>query len=59
MGDANYLWNEFCKIAKGSSEITYQAIDNYQNVTGVTLTPVEVELMIDVELIRRKHGACQ
>lgn len=56
MGDAQYMWTDYCDIKKGCSEVTYATLDHYQDVTGVNLTPIEAGLMIDIDLIRRKNG---
>ena len=56
MDDATYMWQMYCEIKKGCDEVDYATLAHYQSVSGVTLTPIEAELMIDVDLIRRKHG---
>ena len=56
MGEAAYMWRIYSEIKKGCNEVTYSAIANFGNVTGQILTPIEAELMIDIDLVRRKHG---
>lgn len=50
-----YLWNEYCRIRKGCSCVDWQVLDSYCERSGVNLSPWESELMLDIDLIRRKH----
>ena len=56
LGDSRYIWNLYLEVKKGCDDVTYAALDHFQTVTGTILTPREAELMIEVDLMRRKHG---
>ncbi len=51
-----YLWELYADIKKGSDCVTWLDLDHYQNVTGSILSPWEASLMIDIDMVRRKHG---
>jgi len=51
-----YLWNDYCDIRKGCENISYLELQAYQNVSGNNLTPWEVSMMLELDLIRRQNG---
>jgi len=51
--DLEYLWLEYIDIRNGCENIGYVEIDAYQRVTGSTLIPWEIDLMIKLDSIRR------
>lgn len=51
-----YLWSLYIEIQKGSDSVGYLEIDAYKRLIGADLTPWQVSLMIEIDLIRRRHG---
>ncbi len=47
-----YLWNIYQNIRIGCKRVTYEVINSYQNITGITLTLWEIDIMIRMELLR-------
>jgi hypothetical protein len=54
--DVEIMWNEYLRVNKGCDRITYSEIASYQTVTGKTLTPWEIDLMLDIDILRRSDG---
>lgn len=51
-----YLWEAYFDVKKGCDCIEWLDLDHYQNVTGSILSPWEASLMIDIDMVRRRHG---
>lgn len=50
------LWELYIRLNKGSKDITYADIAAFQSLTDITLTPWEIDLMLDIDILRRKDG---
>lgn len=51
-----YLWTMYNSILKGCENITYNDIRSFEQVTGDKLSRWEANVMIDVDLMRRRHA---
>ncbi len=51
-----YLWQEYIDIRKGCDQLSYIVIDAYQDVMGYELSPFEIDLLLEVDLLRRTSG---
>lgn len=50
------MWELYIKLNKGSHELSYADIVAFQSLTDMRLTPWEVDLMLDIDIMRRKDG---
>jgi hypothetical protein len=51
-----YLWNLFMDIKRGCESLTFNDLDAYQRVTGITLNYWEASIMLDLENLRISNG---
>lgn len=51
--ELHYLWEMYNCILKGCDKIGYVEIESYQHVYDIKLSRFEIDLMIDVDLMRR------
>ena len=51
-----YLWNEYCEIKKGSSDLTWESVKAYKELSGVNFSPWEVSIMMQLDIERRTNG---
>lgn len=54
--DVAILWEKFIKLNKGCEQIGYVEIDAYQRITGNTLEHWEIDLVIEIDSMRRSNG---
>lgn len=54
--EASYVWQMYVDLRRGGEAVTYQALDAYQRVTGISLTPWEAETLIRIDTMRRSNG---
>lgn len=52
-GELHYVWDIYLNIRKGAESVDYNALNNYVNLTGDRLNSNEINLLLDVEYIRR------
>jgi hypothetical protein len=52
----DYLYNLYAEISKGAEKVGYRELHAYQEVTGEKLTLFEIGIILDIDLLRRKHG---
>jgi len=50
-----YIWDIYLLIRRGCEAVDYQVINSYVNVTGDKLTHREVDLLIEIEYLRRTN----
>jgi len=48
-----YVWDIYLSIRKGAETVDYNALNSYVNLTGDRLNSNEINLLLDVEYIRR------
>jgi len=54
--ELDYIWGIYIDLRKGCDNVGYVELDAYQRVTGLLLSLWEIELLLDVDLIRRSNG---
>ncbi len=54
--DVEIIWCKYLAIKKGCERIGYQELSAYTHITGDNLTPWEVDLLIDLDILRRSDG---
>jgi len=50
----SYIWETYASISKGCEQVTYQGIKAYCDLTGENITPWEVTMIIEIDLLRRR-----
>lgn len=50
------MWEKYLAIKKGCESIGYVEIDAYQRLTGAELEPWQVDLMLELDVVRRNNG---
>lgn len=51
-----YLWVMYNAILKGCEKVGFSELVDYQEIRGIKLDYWESELMIDIDLMRRKNA---
>lgn len=52
----SFAWEKYLKINKGCDSIGYESLESYMNTTGDYLSNWEIDLFIDLDIMRRKDG---
>jgi len=52
-----YIWNTYNQILNGCDKVTYLNIDAYSRLCKSDLSKNEVDILIEIELIRVKNNA--
>lgn len=52
-----YLWPLYTKILKGCERVGYLELAAFNQLSGENLTPHEVDLIIEIDVIRRNKNA--
>jgi len=47
-----YIWNLYTDIKKGCDGLSYVDLDAYQRITGITITPWEISVLLETENLR-------
>lgn len=50
-----YLWDLYITIKNGCDDLTYTVIASYMGLSGIDLTPWEVSILIDIEVLRKNE----
>ena len=55
-GDVAIIWAKYLRLNKGCDSVGYAEIDAYCRLTGDNVNPWEIDLLIDLDVMRRVHG---
>lgn len=54
--DLVYLWNKYVEVKQGCERLTFSEIAAYGQLTGYEFSPWEVDILIQIDSLRRENG---